>query len=303
MIDPFGQLHSQLPGLEPGRARGPHRPLEPAPRPHRDPATPGREALDPGRRPGDHVPLLEKLVGERGRDAAVMKPETASELDLQPELVTELLVSFLREEVGVAGMSTRGLLGLSGGIDSAVSAAHLCALAFGSDNVLGVLMPYRTSNFPRARTTRAWWPRTWVSPTARSTSRPWWTATSRQQEVRGPGTAGQRDGACADGGPLRPLGRVGRARHRDEQQDGDAARLFHAMGRRGPRGQSPGGPVQAPSLPARALSSVYPSPSSKSHLRPISSRVKPTRATWGSPTRTRIGCCTPWWTCACVGTS
>ncbi|MSR61837.1 MAG: NAD+ synthase [Planctomycetes bacterium] len=67
-----------------------------------------------------------------------------SELDIQPELVSELLVSFLREEVRSAG-ATRALLGLSGGIDSAVIAA-LCARAFGPENVLCVLLPYRLSN-------------------------------------------------------------------------------------------------------------------------------------------------------------
>ncbi len=67
-----------------------------------------------------------------------------SELDVQPELVTELLVSFLREEVGAAGMS-RVVVGLSGGVDSAVTAA-LCAHAFAPEGVLCVLMPYRTSN-------------------------------------------------------------------------------------------------------------------------------------------------------------
>ncbi len=65
-------------------------------------------------------------------------------LDIQPELVTQLLVSFLREEVETAGFS-RAVLGLSGGIDSAVTAA-LCAQAFGPKNVLCVLLPYRTSH-------------------------------------------------------------------------------------------------------------------------------------------------------------
>ena len=55
-----------------------------------------------------------------------------------------MLVSFLREETASAGMS-RAVLGLSGGIDSAVAAA-LCARAFGPENVLAVLLPYRTSS-------------------------------------------------------------------------------------------------------------------------------------------------------------
>lgn len=68
----------------------------------------------------------------------------ADELDIQPDLVTEMLVSFLREEVGDAGFS-RAIVGLSGGIDSAVVAA-LCTQAFGPEHTLCVLMPYRTSN-------------------------------------------------------------------------------------------------------------------------------------------------------------
>ncbi|QDU83016.1 NH(3)-dependent NAD(+) synthetase [Planctomycetes bacterium Pla163] len=69
---------------------------------------------------------------------------TAHELDLDLPLATDLLVSFLREEVRSAGME-RAVVGLSGGIDSALSLA-LCARAFGPENTLAVLMPYRTSN-------------------------------------------------------------------------------------------------------------------------------------------------------------
>jgi NAD+ synthase len=65
-------------------------------------------------------------------------------LDIQPELVVDLLVRFLSEEVGQSGFR-RALVGLSGGLDSAVSAA-LCARAFGPENVLAVALPYRTSN-------------------------------------------------------------------------------------------------------------------------------------------------------------
>jgi len=69
------------------------------------------------------------------------------ELDIQPELVTELLTSFLREEVATAGLD-RVVVGLSGGIDSAVAAA-LAARAFAPENVLAVVMPYATSD-PRS---------------------------------------------------------------------------------------------------------------------------------------------------------
>jgi NAD+ synthase len=65
-------------------------------------------------------------------------------LDIQPELVLDLLVRFLRDEVGRPGF-TRAVVGLSGGVDSAVSAA-LCARAFGPGETLAVRLPYRTSN-------------------------------------------------------------------------------------------------------------------------------------------------------------
>jgi NAD+ synthase len=65
-------------------------------------------------------------------------------LDLQPALVSEFLVSFLREEVEAAG-ARRAVVGLSGGVDSAVSAT-LCVRAFGAEHVLAVLLPHRTSN-------------------------------------------------------------------------------------------------------------------------------------------------------------
>ena len=67
-----------------------------------------------------------------------------SELDVQPGLVTRMLVSFLREEVAAAG-SRRAVVGLSGGVDSAVSAA-LAARAFGPREVLCALLPHRRSN-------------------------------------------------------------------------------------------------------------------------------------------------------------
>jgi NAD+ synthase len=67
-----------------------------------------------------------------------------SELDIQPALVEAILVKFLRSEAGKFGF-TRAILGLSGGVDSAVSAA-LASKAFGPKNVLGAILPYQTSH-------------------------------------------------------------------------------------------------------------------------------------------------------------
>ncbi len=60
------------------------------------------------------------------------------------KIVEELLVRFLRDEIRNAGF-TKAVIGLSGGVDSAVSAT-LAARALGKRNVVGVLLPYRTSN-------------------------------------------------------------------------------------------------------------------------------------------------------------
>ncbi len=53
-------------------------------------------------------------------------------LDIQPDLVEAMLVRFLRAEAGKFGFA-RAVLGLSGGIDSAVSAA-LAVRAFGPES-------------------------------------------------------------------------------------------------------------------------------------------------------------------------
>ena len=66
------------------------------------------------------------------------------DLSLNTEIVQKLLVDFVRDETHNAGFK-RAVLGLSGGIDSAV-AAYLAVKALGTDNVLGVMMPYKTSS-------------------------------------------------------------------------------------------------------------------------------------------------------------
>lgn len=58
--------------------------------------------------------------------------------------LTDNLVKFIKVEMAKTGLN-KAVLGLSGGIDSAVVAA-LCVKALGKDNVTGICMPYRTSN-------------------------------------------------------------------------------------------------------------------------------------------------------------
>jgi len=66
------------------------------------------------------------------------------DLSIDPAWTTEILTRFIAAEVGRTGKG-QVVLGLSGGIDSAV-AAELAARALGPQNVMCVLMPYRTSS-------------------------------------------------------------------------------------------------------------------------------------------------------------
>jgi NAD+ synthase len=68
---------------------------------------------------------------------------TTPDLTLDLDLVRRILVGFLRDETRNAGF-TRAVLGLSGGVDSAVC-AYLAAEALGAENVTGVILPHRTS--------------------------------------------------------------------------------------------------------------------------------------------------------------
>jgi NAD+ synthase len=66
------------------------------------------------------------------------------DLAINPELTRKILTGFIRSEVTRVGFS-RAVVGLSGGIDSAVSCA-LAVEALGPDNVLAVRMPYKSSS-------------------------------------------------------------------------------------------------------------------------------------------------------------
>lgn len=70
--------------------------------------------------------------------------KSAPYLRLDERLVTQILTIALYEEVTKAGFQ-KVILGLSGGIDSALS-LYLCVNAFGPENVIAVRMPYRTSS-------------------------------------------------------------------------------------------------------------------------------------------------------------
>lgn len=64
---------------------------------------------------------------------------------INPELTTQWLVAFLHDELVERRKTERAVIGLSGGVDSAVT-AYLCARALGPKNVYAFRMPYKTSS-------------------------------------------------------------------------------------------------------------------------------------------------------------
>lgn len=66
------------------------------------------------------------------------------DLSVNTDLVNNLLTRFIRSEITRTGYS-KAVLGLSGGIDSAL-VAYLAVEALGAENVLCVRMPYKTSS-------------------------------------------------------------------------------------------------------------------------------------------------------------
>ncbi|MFQ5839593.1 MAG: NAD+ synthase [Candidatus Methylomirabilales bacterium] len=68
----------------------------------------------------------------------------AIDLSLNWPLLTKVLTGFLRDEIGRAGFD-RAVIGLSGGVDSSVTAT-LCAAALGREHVWAISLPYRESN-------------------------------------------------------------------------------------------------------------------------------------------------------------
>jgi len=96
-----------------------------------DPATNGIPTHDARRT--THVDVVAKLT-------PVKDP-----LTIDPELTRKWLVSFLKDEVVRRRGFMKGLVGLSGGVDSSLT-AFLAAAALGRENVIGVRMPHRTSS-------------------------------------------------------------------------------------------------------------------------------------------------------------
>jgi NAD+ synthase len=66
------------------------------------------------------------------------------DLSINTQLATQILSNFIQSEITRVGFS-RAVIGLSGGLDSALS-CFLTAKALGPENVLAIRMPYRSSS-------------------------------------------------------------------------------------------------------------------------------------------------------------
>ncbi len=78
----------------------------------------------------------------------LVQPQSRVDIDallqINTDLAAKIIVGFIQDAIAKAGYS-RAVIGLSGGIDSAL-VAFLAARALGAENVLAVRMPYRTSS-------------------------------------------------------------------------------------------------------------------------------------------------------------
>jgi len=72
-------------------------------------------------------------------------PASDENLKINEPLLAEWLIAFLQDEIIRRRGFRRAVVGLSGGVDSSLT-AFLCARALGAENVFGIRMPYRTSS-------------------------------------------------------------------------------------------------------------------------------------------------------------
>ncbi len=103
------------------------------------------ESLGPDRRTGDFTEVERPQRRPEAPRPGIIHAARRDPLAMDPALARRWLVEFIRDEVGRRRGFGKVVLGLSGGVDSAV-VAYLAAEALGRENVIAVRMPYRTSS-------------------------------------------------------------------------------------------------------------------------------------------------------------
>ena len=154
--------------------------------------------------------------------------ELPPELAIDTDSARRIIVGFIRAQLQQAGFE-RLVLGLSGGIDSAL-VAYLAAEAVGPANLLCVMMPYRTSS-PESQGDAETVAADIGCALDLVDISPMVDAYFGRPENADASAAATRQphGAHPDDGALRPVGDVARPGHRHRQQDRDAHRLHHAV--------------------------------------------------------------------------
>ncbi|HEU5154293.1 MAG TPA: NAD+ synthase [Gemmatimonadales bacterium] len=104
------------------------------------------ETRDGGKEDGDEpeTPAVKSAIAAPARKVS-RPPRSADSLAIDPGLTRRWLVEFIRDEVQRRRRFSKVVIGLSGGVDSAL-VAFLAAEALGNENVTAVRMPYRTSS-------------------------------------------------------------------------------------------------------------------------------------------------------------
>ncbi len=116
--------------------------------PHLLQAWDGKNRTGGGTGTGDGPPpgIRERRWATRVPSSSPVAPSNAEDpLAMEHELTRRWLVEFLKDEVVRRRGFTKGILGLSGGVDSSL-VAYLAAAALGPENVIGVRMPYHASS-------------------------------------------------------------------------------------------------------------------------------------------------------------